>query len=104
MVFDSETYRVDTFWILWSRRQMALLSQRNQNKHLKQLDFHYHPTLGGSGRSIDGEEPPEFDFLTLECDPAVLKQPEAKNFQKLAVLGDVSSFWLLQNSRVALQT
>ena len=59
---------------------MALLSQRNQNKHLKQLDFHYHPTLGGSGRSIDGEEPPEFDFLTLECDPAVLKQPEAKKF------------------------
>ena len=35
-------------------------------------------SLGSTGR----EEPPEFDFLGLGCDPAVSKQPEAKNLSK----------------------
>ena len=57
-------------------------------------------SLGSRGQ----EEPPEFDFLGLGRDPAVSKQPEAKNHSKLTDFHNVwlflGGFWLLVASNL----
>ena len=49
--------------------------------------------------STERGEPIEFDFLGLECDHQVLKQPEPKNLSKTGIFNKIllflRSFWVL---------
>ena len=101
-MFDFETYKVD----IGGSFEFIRLVTRGRYNHQKIKTnvcngciFTRPPPpwllWGSTGR----EEPPEFDFLGLECDPSVLKQSEAKNLSKMAVFNTFGSFfrgfWLL---------